>query len=329
MTLFIHPGSGPAALLAAAALVLSAPAAAQVFYAGGGTARADASGFGQSVSLPIDNQSALGAAPVGTVTSSRYALLTGGTGSVGALAQTSSRPALGGVHLQAYTRIEVHNGDPTAGEFGYTVAEATGQFADAFFLNVPGYAAGTLFTVTAGVQVDAINALTPTISNNVGASTFETVAAWTSRVILYPSIGGQVLVEQSDGESCAHNQFGAGCTGSGGGSRTFSFTMPNQSWAMQLQLVGWARTRSQANVIGGGGAYVTGLADLGHTIGWGGISTVVDPAGNVVSGFSAVSTSSGFDYRNAYVSAVPEPASPLLLLLGAGVIAVWKRRRKA
>ena len=335
MSSVFYSRPGTARLLAAAAsalslllsLSLSLPAAAQVFYSAGGSARADASGFGQSVSLPVDIRSAGGPSPVGSITTNRYAQLTGGNGFVSALAQTSGRPALGGVHVQAYTLIESQNGDPLSAELGYTVADATGSFSDFFVLNVPGYAPGTLFSITAGVRVDAFTALTPTISNNVGASTFETAASWFSRAAIFSANGGAALVDQNDSLSCWQNQSGAGCAGTGDGWRTLSFTMPSQSWAAQVLITGRARTSSQAFVVGGGGAYVTALADLGHTIGWGGISSVVDPAGNAVTAFSALSASSGFDYRRAYVSAVPEPASALLWLAGVVAIGVMKRHR--
>ena len=44
--------------------------------------------------------------------------------------------------------------------------------------------------------------------------------------------------------------------------------------------------------------------------------SLADPNGVAVTNFSAVSAASGFDYRHAYVTAVPEPAPALLMLAG-------------
>ena len=315
------------ALWPALAVALATPAVAQTNFASAGNSRADASGFGQSLSRPTVFQSSIGPVAVGAVSSASYAFIDGVTGSMNALAQTTSQTALGGLHLQAYTRVEVLNGNPLSGELGYTVAEATGQFADRFILNVPGYAAGALFTITAGVDVSALNTMTSVMDNNIGRSTSETTAAWTSRVTVSSTSSGQQLAERYDNQSCSRNQFGAGCSGTGAGWRTFSFVMPNQSWAAQVVLTGWSRSVTQANLRGGGNAYVTSLADMSHTIAWGGISQVLDPTGAAVGNFSALSTASGFDWRNAYVSAVPEPTTALLLLAGLTLIGGWKRRR--
>ena len=69
------------------------------------------------------------------------------------------------------------------------------------------------------------------------------------------------------------------------------------------------------------------VADLSRSITWGGITTLHDASGQVVNNFAAVSASSGFDYRNAYVSAVPE--APASLLLAGRAIRVHSSRAPA
>lgn len=323
-----HPRHSAAVLLLYAALIVALPAAAQTQFFGGGQSRAEASGFGQQLSLLPDQQSASGALPVGTVSSARQALLGSGAGSVLAAGQTTALPAIGGLHLTAHALARVLNGDTQSAELAQAVADTSGLFSDFFRLDVPGYAPGSLFTVTAGMRIDAMASAEGAASNNAGSSTFGTSASWDSTVSLTPSIGGVELTRQSDSLTCTADPGGSACTGSGAGWRILTFQMPNQSWQAQLNITGRARTTARVYLAGGGNGLATGHSDLGHTIAWGGISGLVDASGAAVSSFSAISATSGFDYRNAYVSAVPEPAQALLLLAGMLVLA-WLIQRRA
>jgi MYXO-CTERM domain-containing protein len=69
-------------------------------------------------------------------------------------------------------------------------------------------------------------------------------------------------------------------------------------------------------------------ADLGSTIAWAGITNLKDANGNAITDFSAVSTTSGFDYRKGYVSAVPLPPSAALLATAVAGLAAWRQRRR-
>jgi hypothetical protein len=69
------------------------------------------------------------------------------------------------------------------------------------------------------------------------------------------------------------------------------------------------------------------LVDMGNTLAWGGMPQVWDAIGAPVATYSMVGLGSGFDFRNAYVSAVPEPSAALLLAGGlAGLVGLAHRR---
>ncbi len=78
---------------------------------------------------------------------------------------------------------------------------------------------------------------------------------------------------------------------------------------------------------GGAGASGTAVSDFGSTFAWGGVQSIADAAGNALplATLHSVSTS-GFDYRSAYVSPVPE-APTLLLWASAAALAGWRRLR--
>lgn len=111
---------------------------------------------------------------------------------------------------------------------------------------------------------------------------------------------------------------------------TMLFTVPlTVGSLMNVRLYGSVNARSSVSAGGYADSYVVvldaiGHADLGNTIAWGGIVSLTDAQGRAVSGFSALSSGSGFDYAAAYVAAVPEPAAllqmlaGLLLLIGVG-----------
>lgn len=69
-----------------------------------------------------------------------------------------------------------------------------------------------------------------------------------------------------------------------------------------------------------------GSAYADHSLRWGGIVGVFDDAGVAVSGYGLESVS-GFDYRNAYTPAVPEPATSALWAVGLAAAAAAARRR--
>lgn len=74
-----------------------------------------------------------------------------------------------------------------------------------------------------------------------------------------------------------------------------------------------------------GSSSLSSTVDFGHTMYWGGISSLTDSFGNAVNNYS-VSSASGFDYRYSAVP-VPEPSAVMMLLAGFGLVGAIARRR--
>jgi hypothetical protein len=84
---------------------------------------------------------------------------------------------------------------------------------------------------------------------------------------------------------------------------------------------------TQAGVPESYGGSTLATSDMGHSITWAGISAVRDAQGNLLTEYSALSADSGFDYAAPYVSSVPEPGAPALLLAGLAALGFAGRRR--
>lgn len=88
---------------------------------------------------------------------------------------------------------------------------------------------------------------------------------------------------------------------------------------------------AEANAGGLGGSFVEVASDLGHTVTWRGISSLTIN-GQQVTDFTALSTSTAFDFRTGIVDpptgGVPEPASWAMLIAGFGLTGTTMRRRR-
>lgn len=209
---------------------------------------------------------------------------------------------------------------------------ASGFMSDFFRLSVPGAATGASFTVTAQVNVTG-SAFAQTSPGWTGsyqpAGDLAAFSHWESWVRVMRGDTGQNLVELRSREDCdERTAFGNGpfCRVTGQlGVQTISFQMLNNGTAVQLDMRGWA---SAGTSIYQPRQLVTAdsFADLGNSITWGGISELRDANGQLVSNFAAISATSGFDYRSAYVSVVPEAPGSLMLLAGLAMLGVARRR---
>lgn len=235
----------------------------------------------------------------------------------------------GGVHLYAQSQSESWSIDQlhTVGS-----ARATGIVTDTFGLNVPGAAAGSLFTVTAQVRIDG-NAWATTLpsgSGNYNASEVAAFSHWQSWIRLSQGANGPTLVELRAREDCDQRTTAAtplGCVAQGPmGLQTISFQLVNQGPALQLYLNASLSAGTSNYQRDPGQMLANSGADMGHTLAWAGVTELRDASGALVGDFSMLSASSGFDYRSAYVSAVPD--APQLALMGAGLALIGLERRR-
>ena len=240
-----------------------------------------------------------------------------------------SQVGLGGVHVFAQAQSVA-----SGAQLLRVTAQggASGFMSDFFTLNVPGAASGASFTITAQVNV-AGSAFAETLpgwtaayqrSGQLGA-----ISHWATWMRVMQGDTGQKLAELRAGQDCvARTNVGSApfCQESGQpGLQTITFQMQNNGLAVQLDMRGWA---SATTSVFEPQTHVTAdsFADLGHSITWGGITALRDASGQRVDNFAAVSGTSGFDYRHAYVSAVPEVPGSLMLLAGLAMLgAGWRR----
>ena len=240
-----------------------------------------------------------------------------------------SQVAVGGVHVYA-RGLSVASGPEllrvTSG------AQASGFMSDFFSLAVPGAASGAIFSVSALVRVDGLAAATVLPRESQYGVELAAFSHWESWVRVLDGASGSSLAELRAWEDCAERAssnagFSSSCASDGQtGSQIITFSMSNNGSPVQLDMRGW--------VSAGTSVYqpqslvsADSVADLGHTIAWEGIVELRDADGHVVTDYAALSATSGFDYRNAYVAAVPEPSGGLLLLAGLAAVAAVVRRR--
>ena len=246
------------------------------------------------------------------------------------LGKSWSEVAAGGVHVYALSQAVAGGQGPT-GATGS--GRAMGFVSDFFGLSVPGQASGAAFTVTAQVRVDggAGAATTPSWTGAFQQNRADGFTNWQSWVRVIQGVNGPTLAELRAGQDCsARTSFGTplGCISSGlPGLQTISFQMVNNGALLQLDMRGWASAGTSVNLVIGQ-VSADSWSDLGNTIAWGGITELRDANNQVVADFSAFSASSGFDYRNAYVSAVPELPTPALAVLGLGLMGLLSLHRR-
>lgn len=295
---------------------------------------------------PTQDDSTSGSVPASRSVSSMQ-IETTPPGSSSASGQGSSSAAaavaLGGIHLLATSDASITS-TKGGGMSASGGSSAWGSLTDTFVMQAscssPSLcSAGTHGTMTfsIGVNGSATGSGTYTTSTPSGGNGgWSGSASWDNSGSVNAGWvpGASVATSTSwlRGESFATSQSGivnSTTTGAGLGSESFTLEFIFGQ-AITFNMLGHVYSTANATYDyyasqGGSSATSSFAADMSHTMAWGGISELRDAQGNLLSDFSAVSASSGYDYRYAY--AVPEPSVSAMMGAGLLITLAWKRRQ--
>jgi hypothetical protein len=223
-------------------------------------------------------------------------------------AQSTARAESGGVHVVADANVRLNNPDYNLNLAVAASSTAHASFSDTLVITAPGLAAGTAALLTYRVSVSGDLGIEGSNSWNGG---WNASSYWSFTATLGSSSTFRSLLNDWTPGS-APRLLGDGRFGD------LDITVPvTLGTSLPFALGG----NASASVSLGSTPYepssgqFAAFSSLGNTIGWGGIVLLTTAEGTPISSYSA-SGDSGFDYRQAYVSAVPEPAPSVLLASG-------------
>lgn len=298
-------------------------------YAGSATSSAGASTehisappFERTLDYPADMSFY---SPISSTTVTGSTTLGANAGSGTAFSSASFMATAGGLHIAAVASA-TGNGVPGWSSGGSSSSYADAVSYDAFVVTAPSYAPGAVFTVSASLSMTgSVGAMGSRSPAGAGGS-FDALSSWQAEVQVHNSTM-LFPVNRRASSACWDNpSVGMGCGGAGFSTLGLTFTVAN-GLPTDLVLSGQVRARASAGATHEGLAGADAWSDLGHTIAWGGIESVLDGAGNPVATYSALSQTTGFDYRTAYVAAVPEPRTWLLFAVGMLMVVLPRARR--
>jgi len=295
--------------------------AAMVISAAAAVSPAAAATYGANAEVRIvdtpTTQTAVDSMPVS-------ALVTQGGGPGGAYTSAfgSARVETAGIHLVATSSSGATVGPVLTYSSGY----AAGSFADDFVLLSSQAPAGSvvgltvLFHLSGGIST----ASGATAAEGLGAGG---TASWSGRF----SLSGNDDAARWEGYGSESRGLGD-ATGSGNatpGDYLLKLDV-RVGERLYLEMSGRIDAGSGSQILAGasGSSWGSAQAQFGNTFAWGGIVSVTDANHQALTDFSAISTATGFDYRQAYVSSVPEPQAAALWVLGLLAIAAATRRRR-
>ncbi len=234
---------------------------------------------------------------------------------------TDARASASFGQLRAYSEARSGTNPAYFGVFSMNTA----SFRDDFLFESIGRA-GTAGTVQVKFTIDGNLAVSRTSDQGYQAGIDSTVRASAS----YTFSTGLNRASYSKTESLVTSVYAAteGISEHGGSpflgieqTYTVPFTFGTTLEGVGLSIDTLARSIGRPNFAS------SALADLSHTANWGGFGEVRDANGNLVTDYTFTS-SSGFNYTQS-ITAVPEPSSIVLGMIGSSAFLLRLRKRKA
>lgn len=259
--------------------------------------------YAQIQGVPVDEHSMSGGNG-GALTASNLTILNG-AGAVDVNASASAQ--IGALRVSASSRANV-------GTDG--VANATATWVDGFTISAAGHAPGEVGSFSGSVFVSG-----GLLAEFEGTAYADTYVIAELRLDPRTGFNGGIVALQGGSRKSTGSDIGFTHTGSEFFSLYFTnvpFTYGREvSTTLSLGAVAGTRTFNTSSA--------HAEADYGHTMVWGGLTEVRDSTGQLVSTFSALSsTGSGFNFA----SAVPEPTSATLLVGGLLLIVATRPGRR-
>ncbi|WP_296885294.1 PEPxxWA-CTERM sorting domain-containing protein [Thiobacillus sp.] len=249
-------------------------------------------------------------------------------------AQAFARADMNGLHLETVVTGSLRDPEPYYSETFAGSANARAALGDSFVIGFPGSAAVfattsmTLhFNMSGPLSAYAYATPDPLYPLNAGGS--EGRSRWHADFVARDTTTGNELGRITLDQSCSMSTtYNFSCFGDLPGNYVMNISVPfGHTLSISLNGETWSSVLGAASR--GGDILAGGQADLRHTIAWGGITNVRDENGQAISGFTAISATSGYDYVNAFPAAVPEPETYATMLAGLGLVGFAARRRAA